>query len=81
MPGALTALRLLSECRSYLSASAGAPSAADGVASDSPCKSGLQQLLSPGVQAVQLLHGDWCQKTRVRHIRASTRGKKLWENY
>lgn len=51
--------RLLFVCCSYLSTSAGAPSAAYSVASDSPCKSGLQQLLSPGVQAVQLLHGDW----------------------
>lgn len=50
--------RLLFACCSYLSTSAGAPGAAYSVASDSSCESGLQQLLSPGVQAVQLLHGD-----------------------
>lgn len=46
-------------CCGYLSTSTGAPSAAYCVASDSSCEPGLQQLLSPGVQAVQLLHGDW----------------------
>lgn len=53
---------VLGELR-YLSTSAGAPSAADRVAGDGPCESGLQQLLSPGVQAVQLLHGDWSQRS------------------
>ncbi len=46
-------------CNGYLSTATGAPSAANGVATDSSCEPGLQQLLSPGVQAVQLLHGAW----------------------
>lgn len=51
-------MRLLFFC-GYLCSSAGAPSAPDCVPTDGPSKPGLQQLLSPGVQAVQLLHGAW----------------------
>lgn len=43
----------------YLSTSTGTPRAASCVATDCSCEPGLQQLLSPGVQAVQLLHGAW----------------------
>lgn len=53
-----TSVRFSFLCCGYLGASAGAPCAAYGVASDGPREPGLQQLLSPGVQAVQLLHGD-----------------------
>lgn len=38
---------------------AGAASAAPSAAADPAHKASLQQLLSPGVQAVQLLHGAW----------------------
>lgn len=53
------AFLVFSLCCGYLSTSTGAPSAAYCVATDSSCEPGLQQLLSPGVQAVQLLHGAW----------------------
>ena len=43
----------------YLGPAAGAPSAASRVPADGSHEPGLQQLLSPGVQAVQLLHGPW----------------------
>lgn len=54
---------LVFRCCGYLSTSTGAPSAAYCVATDSSCEPGLQQLLSPGVQAVQLLHGAWHRST------------------
>ena len=41
----------------YLGPPAGAPGAAARVPADGAHEPGLQQLLSPGVQAVQLLHG------------------------
>lgn len=65
-------------CCSYLSTSTGAPSAAYCVATDSSCEPGLQQLLSPGVQAVQLLHGAWHEGIDTVTLDAYITARKPW---
>lgn len=69
-------------CRSYLSTTTGAPSAACCVATDSSCKPSLQQLLSPGVQAVQLVHGAWHEginRVTLRHNLIAITSKQWWQ--
>ena len=70
--------RLCCVCCGYLSTSTGAPSAAYCVATDSSCEPGLQQLLSPGVQAVQLLHGAWHEGIDTATLDAYIIARKPW---
>lgn len=61
-----------SEAFAHFGSPAGAPSAAPGAAADPAHEARLQQLLSPGVQAVQLLHGAWKDEKKTSPFVSAT---------